>query len=41
MTFSKRFGQLCGTNPVPVLIPCHRIFRCGRQVWRFFVRVLE
>ena len=28
-------GQACGANPVPVLIPCHRVIRSSGELGGF------
>jgi methylated-DNA-[protein]-cysteine S-methyltransferase len=28
-------GQACGANPVPILVPCHRVVRTGGAIGGF------
>lgn len=28
-TFGQPIGQACGANPIPVIIPCHRVLSAG------------
>ena len=31
----RAVGQACGANPVPWLIPCHRVLRSDGQIWNY------
>ncbi|MDX1951907.1 MAG: methylated-DNA--[protein]-cysteine S-methyltransferase [Verrucomicrobiota bacterium] len=34
-TASRAIGQACGANPVPLLIPCHRVLGAGKKLCGF------
>lgn len=46
---SRAVGQACGANPVPLIVPCHRVVRTGGQIggfgadlrWKRFLLKLE
>jgi O-6-methylguanine DNA methyltransferase len=31
----RAVGQACGANPIPVLVPCHRVLAAGRKIGGF------
>ncbi len=32
---ARAVGQACGSNPIPILIPCHRVLGAGRAIGGF------
>ena len=32
---TRAVGQACGANPIPVLIPCHRVLAANRKLGGF------
>lgn len=32
---ARAVGGVCGSNPLPILIPCHRVLSAGRRIGHF------
>ncbi|MGB0919823.1 MAG: methylated-DNA--[protein]-cysteine S-methyltransferase [Alphaproteobacteria bacterium] len=32
---ARAVGGVCGSNPIPILIPCHRVLSAGRRIGHF------
>ena len=32
---ARAIGQACGANPIPLIIPCHRVLASGNKLWGF------